>query len=286
VSPFTRTSSGLQNQHLFHRVDYVVFTEGEHGASDSVDGLFWARVFSNWLPGKSVRVKLVGGKPVARKIAREVIKRDLKSTLVALDRDYDRWEGCGINDARIIYTWGYSVENDLLCEHSIVGVVATVLRQPSAPPALAAAVNKELTAVDQALNRLIALDYAYYRSKYALLDREKPGKTIKPAPRASAPPGINRPGVLNQLDAARLKVPHRWHGPIPARTSSQDLVGKIWAYFCYHLVAALLKGHAPSLSVTKDHFLDIALERWRNFSVDFPNHVITQHYSAALALIP
>lgn len=285
MSPFTRTGSGLENEHLFHRVDYVVFTEGEHGGVDSIDGLFWARVFASWLPTKRVRIKLMGGKPVVRKIARQIVQRNLQQTIAALDRDYDDWDGKALVSDRVVYTWGYSVENDLLSGNSLCAILAALFRQAEAPAALTTTIRTEMAGLDSLCTRVIALDYAYFRSQYALLDREKPGKTIQPAPRGSAPPTINRAGIRSQIESARAQVAQRWYGPIPPRTCPQRLVGRIWAYFVYHLIVAVVKSHSPGQSVTKDHFLDLALEKWKTFGSDFPQDPISVHYSTALATL-
>lgn len=44
---FRRTALGQANEHLFHRVDYMVYCEGESAddVSMSLDETFWSRIF-------------------------------------------------------------------------------------------------------------------------------------------------------------------------------------------------------------------------------------------------
>lgn len=78
---FTRTISGLNNQHIFFNVDIIVYVEGgvsyslsqiEQGFfnEESVDSLFWNQIFTNFSTHK-VKFKPIGSKSAILKIAQK-----------------------------------------------------------------------------------------------------------------------------------------------------------------------------------------------------------------------
>ena len=83
---FTRTPSGLSNQHLFFKVDYVVFTEGGTQSlsvqnlvsstfdSEATDLHYWQAVFAYACPQLTVRFLPVGSKSTLLQLARLVAK--------------------------------------------------------------------------------------------------------------------------------------------------------------------------------------------------------------------
>ena len=66
---FRRTNSGLSNQHLFHKVDIVVFVEGGNKQYNKTqvyagsynhetdDIIFWSKMFDQFVSGKKLKFK-------------------------------------------------------------------------------------------------------------------------------------------------------------------------------------------------------------------------------------
>lgn len=178
MSTFTRSNSGINNAHLFHGVDYVLYVEGRQAARNSPDHLFWSVCLRNWLPSKRVHVKPIGSKKNVKSIARNIISRDLKRTLAAMDRDYDNSSGFIIHDNRVLYTYGYSIENDLLCRRSIYKISEIITRNAPLSQEITDRINSSIDDISTSFLRLAALDYGYFRAGHALLDRENPGKSV------------------------------------------------------------------------------------------------------------
>lgn len=114
---FERTSSGLSNAHLFHSVDFVVYVEGKYEENNSDlashDQYFWRSVAENVMPAKTFKFISRGSKVNLLSIATEIISGNISNTLVALDRDYDLECNNFLCHPRVIYTYGYSWENDV-----------------------------------------------------------------------------------------------------------------------------------------------------------------------------
>jgi hypothetical protein len=135
---FRRTSQGMNNQHLFHNVDIIVFLEGgpktfskeeiEDGQfhEQTVDILFWSNVFKKFKDGTKFKFKSVGSKTALREIARQVADGILTTVFVAMDREFDHLQNCLIQHASIFYTYGYSWENDVWNDVMIFEIIREV----------------------------------------------------------------------------------------------------------------------------------------------------------------
>lgn len=121
---FKRTSSGIANQHLFHGVDLIVFVEGGSNnftkqevdnnlfSNHSIDVAFWNKIFEDYMPGKNIKFKAVGSKTTIKEIAVDIIENSIATVYAAMDKEFDEVSGNLIKHKNILYTFGYSWEND------------------------------------------------------------------------------------------------------------------------------------------------------------------------------
>ncbi|MCG8524419.1 MAG: DUF4435 domain-containing protein [Pseudomonadales bacterium] len=122
---FTRTGSGLSNLALFHGAEFVVYTEGGvnsysadevlSGAGDksSVDIKFWSSVFRKFGYNRRVKFKSVGSKSSSNRICDLIVSGQLDGVIVARDSDLDDFLKLKYDSPFILYTRGYSWENDV-----------------------------------------------------------------------------------------------------------------------------------------------------------------------------
>lgn len=122
---FTRTNSGLTNMALFHGVDIIVFTEGGEASfsfSDvvqgkfnetSVDIKFWSGIFETYNFDKTVEFRALGSKTSTNKICELIYNKKINNVVVARDSDLDDFTNNKITSPLILYTKGYSWENDI-----------------------------------------------------------------------------------------------------------------------------------------------------------------------------
>lgn len=123
---FKRTKYGIANQNLFHNVDFVVFVEGgsksfskeevenDNYNNESDDVIFWERIFRKYKTNVSLKFKAVGSKSTALKIAEDIAVNNISTAYVAMDKEFDDILGKEIDSNKILYTYGYSWENDAL----------------------------------------------------------------------------------------------------------------------------------------------------------------------------
>ena len=126
---FSRTSPGLQNAARFYGVSAVVYVEGRPQTSESdpgsLDIIFWSKLFDRYAPNLQVRVICRGSKSDLLHTAAQITGGALSNVIVALDRDYDPEVGVDVRHPAVLYSYGYSWENDVWCHEVIEALIAS-----------------------------------------------------------------------------------------------------------------------------------------------------------------
>lgn len=133
----------------FYRCDAIVYVEGDD------DIPFWRiafKVFAN----AEVEVQSVNGSEELDKVIKNIVAENLR-IIAARDSDFTRLAGSAINDERIVYTYGYSIENSLYHIHSISEISSVMCRQYRADRE---ACRKWMSTFFEKLKILIAYDVA------------------------------------------------------------------------------------------------------------------------------
>lgn len=126
---FERSPYGVQNRAIFLRVKYVIYAEGdpEGEANQSPDRAFWTRMIKLFRPDLAFTILVKGGKSQVLQFASYIVANNISGTAVVLDRDYDDLCGTMIADKRVMYTFGYSWENDIVCSKVCTGLIRHIL---------------------------------------------------------------------------------------------------------------------------------------------------------------
>ena len=112
--------------HAFLGVKYIIYSEGgefdkELGqSSSSIDAVFWKGFFSRFLPDLSYAIRPLGSKENILPFALGVVEGKISNTIVVMDRDHDHHRKCIIDHPCVIYTYGYSWENDAWRAESVI----------------------------------------------------------------------------------------------------------------------------------------------------------------------
>ncbi|MCF1451366.1 DUF4435 domain-containing protein [Agrobacterium vitis] len=127
---FLRTDSGITNRALFTDANFTLYVEGGGGVdgAGSSDVVFWGDVFRHLRPDLKVTIIAHGGKPELEFLADKILSGDIDNTLVALDSDFDELLNHRKDHSNIIYTYGYSWENDVFCPEQISQAVKRLLK--------------------------------------------------------------------------------------------------------------------------------------------------------------
>ncbi|MFV3127971.1 DUF4435 domain-containing protein [Niveispirillum sp. KHB5.9] len=138
MNVFIRTASGFGNYSLFTGAEFIIYCEGGSASllEGEVDGgaynacaedvTFWRTVIDKSAPGKTIKIKPLGSKSAVVSYAKTILNRGDKKVIFVLDRDWDDISGKWINDSRVIYTIGYSWENDVFFPGMIPMIIGSI----------------------------------------------------------------------------------------------------------------------------------------------------------------
>jgi len=175
---FTRTVSGRSNLPAFLGVSFVVYTEGgefdkeKKQSSCSIDAVFWKGFFSRFLPGLSYEIRPLGSKDNLLPHARDVAASKVTNTIVAMDRDHDHHRLCLIEHPCVVYTYGYSWENDAWRAEAIISKLERVSVK-GVTAEVAEAIRDKCRRFFADFNRLIFVDVLCSLQRVQGIHREK-----------------------------------------------------------------------------------------------------------------
>lgn len=105
----------------FYGVDAIVYVEG-------VDDIpFWEHMFDTF-SGVSVEIKDVGGRPQINKYISKIESGDINA-VVACDADLS-YAGTFSNHNNVLRSYGYSIENTMICEKSLRKAIRSIGKLP------------------------------------------------------------------------------------------------------------------------------------------------------------
>lgn len=154
---FIRTNSGLSNARLFYNADIVIYTEGgsksyslsevEAGMfnGDSIDIKFWNSVLKSNNFTKKVKFKAIGSKTAGKTLTDKILNGEIFNTAIAKDRDLDDFTQNIIESPYILYTKGYSWENDVFQKDLTLAQIESMLFETEVP-------EEVLSLIDAAYN--------------------------------------------------------------------------------------------------------------------------------------
>ncbi|MEM7691048.1 MAG: DUF4435 domain-containing protein [Pseudomonadota bacterium] len=281
---FERTESGQENRAAFLEVDYVCYVEGGGGENDfSDDVIFWNALFRTLRPDLRIHFLARGGKPQLETRARHILDNDIQSTLVAMDSDFDELLEHKINDRRILYTHGYSWENDILPRSVLEMLYSHKIRATSTPPREAAELDERYDELTRKMLWPVRADYYALVAKSSVLPRDKPGRVIGRSP-SNGYPEVRRSEVRKLCQQANAKSSTRVLPVLPKmHEPMRYCAGKIYAYLMFVLVCGVLKSFSRKVSGSFPHFIDVALLKFPEFMTSNERHEVTKFHIRQLS---
>lgn len=253
---FVRTDVGISSEHLFYDVEFMVYSEGPRRDDDgaTLDELFWSLLFSAL--GVRCKCKSVGGKSDVRPLAEKVASSHLTRTIVTMDRDYDDLFELMIDHPNVVYTYGYSWENDALLTVD-AGLASALFFDMVDVATLATELDTYLAGLSVTLRRTCLLDIAYFRCDESLFDREKPLAIINQ--RRGFPPSINIANVLAGI--RRIGRPNGVGLPVGliVPDPKRCFYGKAIAKIVYYWFIYMSEGLASARKAPFDTFMSVVL---------------------------
>jgi hypothetical protein len=151
---FERSPEGIANRAIFLNVDLVAYHESEK--EESLDGVFWSSMFQRLAPAKRITFLPSGSRSQIRSIYERFTEANSSGALFLMDRDGDEIESP--DDPRVILTFGYSYENDIVSIDSVADIIMLHCINSGSKESMLSVINTHLKASELSLNRLARVD--------------------------------------------------------------------------------------------------------------------------------
>ncbi|WP_420346434.1 hypothetical protein [Pelagibius sp.] len=249
-----RTTGGLQSLHLFYDAEKVVFCEGGksityrdvmsgQGDSETCDTHFWATVIGTFVELNEVHFKSVGSKSTLEGIASDIISNNITSIIVCLDKDFDDFKKNMLEHSNVLYTHGYSWENDILCMEFLEDFFFTYKNKNPGNQIIYDVISKSVFNFIVSSKRYCEFDihFALKHSEF-YFDRGRPTRHLEIGNQTV--PKLNVSACQLRLSELGYK-----RGPVTQIKLDQSevqrhLYGKLFARFTFHLMKHYL-GRPP-----------------------------------------
>lgn len=238
-SSFIRTASGLNNEHLFHDVDYVVYLEGGGKSfninevlndgyynDQTLDIAFWSNLFRHYWEDKRLKFKSIGSKTVLKELSTVLIDNDINTVLICMDNEFDELLMKRIADRRVFYTYGYSWENEVFTLPIIKNLAISFSAVGLCPPVIEERYNhfiSDITCGVKADFLLFQQDDSIFpkKSRLRFIDLDKVSAPVKQEELNTC---INSRGISqDQLDSFTIDTKKYCFGHLVADYSCQLL---------------------------------------------------------------
>jgi len=286
---FERTALGQQNRSLFLGVEKIIYVEGgrsDKGFTESFDGMFWKKIVAERRPDLRVRAIPKGSKNILVELAQSLDRNVTPDVVIAMDRDYDELTGSSIDKPGVIYTFGYSFENDVfhpdnlanlfsdlcpLCDdtteiqrdvHELMNEYVTDAWWAHFADVCGQVVGRGVISRNQPQRYLVSGNYG---------SRPKIAKASLAIDVYRANTGRARPAVRG-VQLKKEMIP---------RLS----VGHLYAAFCFRLMAFFHNKHSNTAKLTKDSVTSSAIQSFASFLRRDGSSAIKEYYDEILATI-
>jgi hypothetical protein len=268
MSGFKRSKSGLGNQYLFYKVDLVVFLEGGkisynidevyQGKYNSVsnDIIFWSNIFKCFMAGTKIKFKTI------KEIATIIISGALKTVMVAMDNDFDEILNKQFKHSNILYTCGYSWENDLWNEI----VIKDVIEELSAEKILSDDIEINFLKFLKTIKIGVIADCYLFHKNSSFFQRSK-GYMSCINCESSDLPHVKNVVIEKNIKKTNLNKSTLYSfGRRKAIDPRKHCYGHLYADYCYQLIMHYLKNKLDLPGIKKELIYRMGLKKY------FDNH--------------
>lgn len=265
--PFLRTNNGLNNLPKFSKSDLIAYTEGgkksysiiqiDKGefSSQSVDIDFWREVLNIHGCNRKIYFRAIGSKTCGEEITKRIISGDIKNTIIFKDKDLDNYLGKYINHTNIIYTKGYSWENDVFTQKVILGIIRNYIFS-DIPESKIINIEDTFKEFYKIGNKLIRIELIFRNLGIRFLTAFKGEALVQNGK-------INIQFIINELKkvskSESIKRPLKFVKIKHSFDSNLDCYGKIFENLAYQLSVNIIKELTDIKGLSKEIFQKNAL---------------------------
>ena len=293
---FRRTKNGLSNLKLFFGVDVVVYVEGGCrtisleelsaglGHKKTDDTTFWGAMFDYFRPKTSVHILSVGSKTTLLEIADLIKTAQVSNVYVAMDRDYDNYTGRLIVVPGVIYTKGYSFENDIWNSVTVLHIFRSLCPHERGNEMLLFQIDEAYKQFHKDIRRAIRANVALAAHDQALVFGDPAESFV-----------VNQKKSVPQFNLDRFKQRLRDRAqnckcfcPVPPTelNNHDDCHGKVAAVIGYRILLYVLSLYADSIILPKPFAKGLAITHFERCLRNGDCEEYLSHYTPQFACLP
>lgn len=270
--PFLRTNFGLINQSQFNKSEITAYTEGGRKSfsivqidkgefnATSVDINFWKEILKIHGCNRKIYFKAIGSKTSGDELTQRIIDGKVTNTLIFKDKDLDNYLEKYIPHPSIIYTKGYSWENDVFTKENIVQIISDYIFD-EVPLNHKLLIEKNFKDLEKIGDKLLRLELIFRSHGIRFLTNISGEELIKNGE-------INIDSLIRKIKKIALnndiQRPFKYIKVRHSFNFYQDCYGKIFESISYHLTVSILKELIDIKNFSKDIFQRNALRIFFN----------------------
>lgn len=274
---FTRTNSGLSNMAKFYGADLIVFTEGGTSSftineikngqynKSSVDIKFWGGIFNRYGFDKKVHFRAVGSKTCSDDICDLLESGKIANIIVTRDSDLDDFLGGKVNSPFILYTHGYSWENDVWQPSIVRGQIESLIFTGALDERIINVIDSAYKNLKNNTFRLLKLELIYRSAGVKLItsmsgERFVSGRSV---------PKLKVDQILKAIrnEKGKLTRPIRINTKIDSEKSVRYCYGKLFEAFGLSLISYICKSSDGVRCTPKDVMVANMIDRFHHTKV-------------------
>ncbi|NCT76175.1 MAG: DUF4435 domain-containing protein [Chitinophagaceae bacterium] len=284
--------NGLSNQHLFHNVDLVVFVEGGNPSltrqqilngvyhHETEDIIFWRNIFNVFRKGQAIKFKSVGSKTTIKEIALDIINGDIQTIMVAMDNEFDEVLKLRHNHPNILYTHGYSFENDIWNSAVIKHIIEDLSGIHIANDLIERSFQSFLTSI-----KIAVYSDGYQFKKGSSFFPRSSGYMFCVNIVQNNLPSINKNAITNRLNAKNIsRSKAGYFGRKSNIDAHKHCFGHFLSDYCCQIIMGFLRKRHGLVAPNKTVLSRMGIVKF--FQYCFSSGAIFTHYQNALAPIP
>jgi hypothetical protein len=260
---FFRTSDGIRNLGLFVDSDAIVYIEGAEGeiatgGSSAPDQRFWSMLWSKHKPLLKVAFKPLGSKNACIAMARHLESAQINNQFVCIDADFDHFVAPHTLQNKVIYSWGYSWENDIITREGLMSALSVATVANVADPRIAEEIGAACARLERVGRWIGPVDVRCQQQGHPLQIKTNPGALID---FHNEPPCFCRTRIKKRVRSIKGNV------AIPFRKNSsfrfwRHYCGKSLLLFYYHLFIYISRRYGPAGKINRDIFSNILIREF------------------------
>lgn len=271
-TPFNRSTYGQSNQNAFQNADLTAYTEGgkksytiiqiEDGkfSPTSIDIDFWKEVLKIHGCHRKIHFKAIGSKTSGDEITQRIVNGQIKNTLIFKDKDLDHYFEKYITHPNIIYTKGYSWENDVFTQENIIRIIKNYIFD-DIPMNATSNIENSFKNLEKIGSKLLRLEIIFRSHGFKFLTDVSGEALIKNGE-------IDMNFLINKVKSIAKSTnvcrPFKYTKINRSFNFYQDCYGKVFESIAYHLTVKILKELTDIKNISKEIFQRNAMSNYFN----------------------